>query len=178
MAKTIARITALTLALLLLAGCNIQVEVDPAIAKGVADAFVAAIDDIVEGKDTLIDAEALESLIENAKNLGIENAFPELYETMKKTVDAIIEKTFSALKIRSFCNSRIAFCAETRPGVRNVFLCDIDGGDVQQLTAYRSLCVEPAWFPNGKSVHLFFAKSLCAWHPLSRLRSAIYGDGQ
>lgn len=70
----------------------------------------------------------------------------------KKTVDAIIEKTFSALKIRSFCNSQIAFCAETRPGIRNVFLCDIDGGDVRQLTAYRSLCVEPAWFPNGKSV--------------------------
>ena len=98
MAKTIARITALTLALLLLAGCNIQVEVDPAIAQSVADAFVAAIDDIVEGKDTLIDAEALETLVENAKNLGIENAFPELYETMEKTVAAIREQDFSAIE--------------------------------------------------------------------------------
>ncbi len=70
----------------------------------------------------------------------------------KQAVDAIIEKTFAALKIRRFCNSRIAFCAETRPGIRNVFLCDIDGGNVRQLTSFRNLCVEPAWFPTGKSV--------------------------
>ena len=70
----------------------------------------------------------------------------------KQAVDAIIEKSFAALKVRRFCSSKIAFCAETQPGVRNIFLCDIDGGDVRQLTSYRTLCVEPAWFPNGRSV--------------------------
>lgn len=70
----------------------------------------------------------------------------------KQAVDAIIEKSFAALKVRRFCSSKIAFCAETAPGMRNIFLCDIDGGNVRQLTSYRTLCVEPAWFPNGRSV--------------------------
>ena len=74
----------------------------------------------------------------------------------KLIVDTLIERSFKELKVRSFCNSRIAFCAETSPGVRNIYLCDIDGRDVQQLTNYRSLCVEPCWNPSGASV--FYSK--------------------
>ena len=67
-------------------------------------------------------------------------------------VDAIIEKTFKELKVRGFCTSRIAFCAQTAPGVRNIYVCDIDGNNVRQVTHYNSLCVEPCWFPDGKSI--------------------------
>ena len=74
----------------------------------------------------------------------------------KLIVDTLIEKSFRELKVRGFCRSRIAFCAETAPGVRNIYLCDIDGGNVRQLTNYRSLCVEPCWNPNGRSV--FYSK--------------------
>ena len=70
----------------------------------------------------------------------------------KTAVDALIEKSFRDLKVRGFCHTRIAFCAETAPGIRNVYCCDIDGGDVKQLTHFRATCVEPAWTPGGKSV--------------------------
>ena len=73
-------------------------------------------------------------------------------ETAKSVVDTVIEFVFKQLKVRGFCHSRIAFSAETAPGVRNIFLCDIDGGNVEQLTAYRTLCVEPCWTPSGKSI--------------------------
>ena len=69
-----------------------------------------------------------------------------------KTADAIIEKCFKALKVRGFCRSRIVFCAATAPGVRNLYACDIDGGDVEQLTNYNTFCVEPAWSSTGRSV--------------------------
>ena len=74
----------------------------------------------------------------------------------KLIVDTLIEHSFKELKIRAFCASRIAFCAETSPGVRNIFLCDIDGRAVEQLTRFRSLCVEPCWNPTGASV--FYSK--------------------
>lgn len=74
----------------------------------------------------------------------------------KLIVDTVIERSFRELKVRGFCNSRIAFCAETAPGIRNIYLCDIDGRNVEQLTNYRSLCVEPCWNPSGRSV--FYSK--------------------
>ena len=70
----------------------------------------------------------------------------------KTAVDTIIEFVFQQLKVRGFCHSRIAFCAETSPGVRNVFICDIDGRNVTPLTNYRTLNVEPCWSPDGKTL--------------------------
>ena len=66
--------------------------------------------------------------------------------------DAIIEKTFKALKVKGFCRSKIAFCATTAPGVRNIYICDIDGKNTEQLTRYNTLCVEPSWSSSGRSV--------------------------
>jgi len=76
--------------------------------------------------------------------------------TAKLIVDTLIERSFRELKVRSFCTSRIAFCAETAPGIRNIYLCDIDGRGVEQLTRFRGLCVEPCWSPSGRSV--FYSK--------------------
>lgn len=84
------------------------------------------------------------------KNVGNARAAAKLI------VDTLIERSFKELRVRAFCNSRIAFCAETRPGVRNIYLCDLDGGNVEQLTNFNSLCVEPCWNPNGASV--FYSK--------------------
>ncbi len=67
----------------------------------------------------------------------------------KLLVDAILEKLF---RIRGLCHSRIAFCAETARGVKNIYACDIDGGNVEQITRFNSLCVEPCWFPGGESI--------------------------
>ena len=74
----------------------------------------------------------------------------------KLIVDTLIERSFRELKVRGFCNSRIAFCAETAPGIRNIYFCDIDGRNVEQLTHFRGLCVEPCWNPNGRSI--FYSK--------------------
>lgn len=73
-------------------------------------------------------------------------------ELAKVVVDTIIEHIFEQLKVKGFCQSKIAFCAETHPGVRNVFTCDIDGGNMEQITAYNTLNVEPCWSPNGKTI--------------------------
>lgn len=77
---------------------------------------------------------------------------PGARECAKQIVDTVIEHIFEQLKVRGFCRSRIAFCAETAPGIRNVFLCDIDGGNLEQITNYRTLNVEPSWSPDGKSI--------------------------
>lgn len=70
-------------------------------------------------------------------------------ENAKQAVDAILEKLF---KVKNLCRTRIAFCADTDFGIKNIFICDIDGNDVKQVTRYQSLCVEPAWFPDGNSI--------------------------
>lgn len=70
----------------------------------------------------------------------------------KLIVDHAIERSFSDLKVQGFCTSRIAFCAKTAPGVRNVYACDIDGKNIVQLTNFNALCVEPCWTPNGRSI--------------------------
>lgn len=70
----------------------------------------------------------------------------------KQLVDAIIEKSFKALKVKGFCQSRILFCAQTANGIRNIYSCDIDGQQVTQHTSFPSLCVEPAWMPHGQSI--------------------------
>ncbi len=70
----------------------------------------------------------------------------------QNTADAIIQHTFKELKIKGFCSTRIAFCAETGRGVKNIYACDIDGGRAEQITNFHSLCVEPCWFPGGRSI--------------------------
>ena len=67
-------------------------------------------------------------------------------------VDTVIEKSFRELKVRGFCSSKIAFCAQTAPGVRNIYICDIDGNNSRQVTRFNTLCVEPSWSPSGNRV--------------------------
>ena len=67
-------------------------------------------------------------------------------------VDTVIEKSFRELKVRGFCSSKIAFCAQTSKGVRNVYICDIDGNNTQQVTRFNTLCVEPSWSSAGNSI--------------------------
>ncbi len=80
-------------------------------------------------------------------------------ESAKKLVDAILERTFKDLKIKGFCATRIAFCADTAKNIKNIYLCDIDGKNIQQLTYYRTLCVEPAWFSGGSVGYTKYNKS-------------------
>ena len=73
-------------------------------------------------------------------------------ECAKAAVDTIIEKSFRALKVKGFCRSKIAFCAKTSAGISNIYTCDIDGHGMEQITFFRTLCVEPCWTPRGLSI--------------------------
>ncbi len=65
-----------------------------------------------------------------------------------KTVDEIINSRFK----QKLCDSQIVFTAETRPGIKEVFVCDTDGGNLRKVTDFSTSCVEPSWMPDGKSV--------------------------
>lgn len=74
---------------------------------------------------------------------------PDPRRTAKLLVDAMLEKLFN---IKNLCFSRIAFCADTARGIKEIYTCDIDGNDIKQVTRFNSLCVEPCWFPDGRSI--------------------------
>ncbi len=65
-----------------------------------------------------------------------------------RAVDALIDARFR----QRLCDSRIVFTAETRPGIKEVFVCDTDGGNLRKVTDFSTSCVEPGWMPDGKSV--------------------------
>jgi len=70
----------------------------------------------------------------------------------QQMTDAIIQQTFKELKVKGFCSTKITFCAETAKGIKNIYTCDIDGGNIEQITNFNALCVEPCWFPDGRSI--------------------------
>ena len=65
-----------------------------------------------------------------------------------RAVDELIMSRFK----QRLCDSQLTFTVETRPGIKEVFICDTDGGNPRKLTAFSTSCVEPAWMPDGKSV--------------------------
>ncbi len=70
----------------------------------------------------------------------------------KMLVDMILKKCFPDYDLDGLCKSKIVFCAETAPNERNLYMCDIDGQELTQLSHFKSLVVEPAWFPTGKTI--------------------------
>ncbi|MDD5728678.1 MAG: hypothetical protein PHV59_08950 [Victivallales bacterium] len=67
----------------------------------------------------------------------------------KAAVDALLGKLF---KIRGICRTRIAFCVDNGNESKNIYACDIDGADLQRITAYPGICIEPEWLPDGRSL--------------------------
>ena len=65
-----------------------------------------------------------------------------------RSVDELIQSRFR----KRLCDSVLVFTAETRPGIKEVFICDTDGGNLRKVTNYSTSCVEPSWMPDGKSV--------------------------
>lgn len=65
-----------------------------------------------------------------------------------RSVDELINSRFR----KRLCDSVLVFTAETRPGIKEVFICDTDGGNLRKLTNFSTSCVEPSWMPDGKSV--------------------------
>ncbi|MEA4863205.1 MAG: hypothetical protein AB7F40_07260 [Victivallaceae bacterium] len=74
-------------------------------------------------------------------------------EGAQKLVDDVMSKIFKDEKgVSELCQSRIAFCADLGSNRREIFICDLAGGGVTQITNFNSMCVEPCWAPDSKSI--------------------------
>lgn len=65
-----------------------------------------------------------------------------------RAVDELIAERFK----QRLCDSQLVFTAETKRGLKEVFVCDTDGGNLRKVTAFSNSCVEPSWMPSGNSV--------------------------
>jgi len=65
-----------------------------------------------------------------------------------RAVDELIADRFR----QRLCDSQLVFTAETKRGLKEVFVCDTDGGNLRKVTSFSTTCVEPSWMPDGKSV--------------------------
>ncbi|MCK5844876.1 MAG: PD40 domain-containing protein [Victivallales bacterium] len=75
----------------------------------------------------------------------------------QRSVDHILKKLF---RVDKLCRSKIAFCAETKPGRKEIFICDYDGGNIKRITRNGTLSVEPDWEPKQKRlVYTMYGKS-------------------
>lgn len=65
-----------------------------------------------------------------------------------RAVDELIQARFR----QKLCDSQLVFTAETKRGLKEVFVCDTDGGNLRKVTNFTHTCVEPSWMPSGNSV--------------------------
>lgn len=90
-------------------------------------------------------------LTEGRVRKGIQSIIPgaNAREKAKFLVDSVLNDAFG---IPPLCSTRIAFSMGQNMTRRNIYIADIDGQRVQQVSRFNSLCVEPGFFPDGKSI--------------------------
>ena len=77
-------------------------------------------------------------------------------ESAHTIVDNIIKRIFSDSKVSGICASKIAFCVETRKGIKEIYVADFDGQNVIPVTHSNTLSVEPDWVP--RKMNLVYTK--------------------
>lgn len=85
----------------------------------------------------------------NRKIADVSASEGSLEKSAATVVDAILKHEFG---IPGICRSKIVFSTEIKPGVRDIYMCDFDGRNLKRITDNRTLSVEPAWAPDGKSI--------------------------
>lgn len=79
---------------------------------------------------------------------------PEI--TSRQAVDYLLKKLFD---VEGLCMSKIAFCAQLKTGLKEIYIADYDGSNVRKITSNRSLAVEPDWEPGQKRlVYTMYSK--------------------
>jgi TolB protein len=73
---------------------------------------------------------------------------------------------------QSIFETRIAFVS-TMTGTKEICLMDVDGENRQRITAHRSICLSPAWSPDGKKLVFTSYKK---GNPDLYLKDIIYGS--
>ncbi len=82
---------------------------------------------------------------------GVRSSIPggNDHERAKYLVDFVLEDAFN---LPPLCRTRIAFSMGGSIDKRNIYIADIDGKRIKQISRFSSLCVEPSFFPDGKSI--------------------------
>ncbi len=76
--------------------------------------------------------------------------------TAHKLVDGLLKQVF---QIPGICSSRIAFVGQIG-SVKEIFVCDFDGANLQQVTNNQNLSIGPHWGLNNKMlVYTFFGRT-------------------
>jgi TolB protein len=76
--------------------------------------------------------------------------------TTRQAVDYLLRKVFG---VRQLCTAKIAFCAEVKPGYKEIYTANYDGSGIRQITSNKSLSVEPDWEPGqSRLVYTMYSK--------------------
>jgi TolB protein len=73
---------------------------------------------------------------------------------------------------KSIFETRIAFVS-TASGKKEIYLMDVDGENCQKITSHRSICLSPAWSPDGKKLAF---TSYRRGNPDIYLKDIFYGN--
>ena len=77
-------------------------------------------------------------------------------KTTRAAVDFLIKKLFG---VNGPCSAKIAFCAEVKPGYKEIYVCNYDGSGLHKITSNRTLSVEPDWEPGQtRLVYTMYSK--------------------
>jgi len=89
-------------------------------------------------------------------NMSIRYDSRDPRRTAHIVVDSILKRLFADSKVQGICSSKVAFCVETRKGIKEIYVADFDGMNVTPVTQSNTLSVEPDWVP-GK-MNLVYTK--------------------
>lgn len=92
--------------------------------------------------------------VTNSAGVPVCNAFrisdsKDVDSAAHTAVDTLLNRIFG---IQGICRSKIVFSAATTAKNREIYICDFDGSNIKQITKYNTLCVNPVWAPDGKSI--------------------------
>ncbi len=85
--------------------------------------------------------------------VGKEYTFPrkERKTAMREIAHRFADEIMEALTgIRGIFNTEIAYTAVTGKGKKEIFVMDMDGENVKQVTNLKSITLSPTWSPDGK----------------------------
>jgi TolB protein len=63
----------------------------------------------------------------------------------------VADDILAAIGRKGMFSGRIVMVG-TRSGAKELYVCDMDGGNLQQITSDRSICLAPRWSPDGQRI--------------------------
>ncbi len=70
-------------------------------------------------------------------------------EAAHNAVDAVLSNLFN---IAGICRSKLAFSVAVSSRNKDIYMCDFDGSNITRMTEDGTLCLEPQWSPDAKTI--------------------------